>query len=420
MVLKRKGVHLFLDWTQLDDVKTKGGNLTIFWSEQFVNRYDYTIKILDNRAGEAAGMFIATGCLNEARIVPIPAKECESIRHGRVEAQRIRVRMLEDELAGLRKKLAVLVNEFDPAVEPNHHDDSVDIHGPGTCEASGDGAETGSESDSEAEGISREMHPCHHCGDGSWSQAESAYVTEGGAIMKRMDQITLVMERERANLYFAAFDTIQRSPLIPEHVENKDVWYDAYYDAKHDAYVHVGDTWPAGPDVQKLRKEMNLPYGCGLSPYPESMVDMVFGQPALKDRYGMVRFWVHGWRGMPKIGIENYHYMRVMGERWPRLHGNYYYDMVPNSAGHNSYPKEYIRLNRRTGRTVGWARSERVPLVAEILEEEIQLAREGNANYMALALEDTSHADGEDISHMPNSFRGDRDGVDWFPSTYEK
>ena len=49
------------------------------------------------------------------------------------------------------------------------------------------------------------------------------------------------------------------------------------------------DVWGARPEMRKLRKEMNLPFGCGLTPYPASMVDMIFGQPAAKFTYRSIQ-----------------------------------------------------------------------------------------------------------------------------------
>ena len=103
VVIKRKGVQLNLDWTLVNDFKIKGNNLTIMWVEAYVNHYDYTIKIAGNRVDEAANIFIANAFLNEARYVEIPAEEREMIRRGRTEAQRNRVRELEDEMADLTK-----------------------------------------------------------------------------------------------------------------------------------------------------------------------------------------------------------------------------------------------------------------------------------------------------------------------------
>ena len=137
-------------------------------------------------------------------------------------------------MADLHKKLDVLTDEFNITREESDNVSAI------TSEESEIKANMGM--GKEING-NREPVTCHHYKDPScdskpsWSQTKSAYVSECGAILKRIEKIASVMERERANLYFAAFDTIQRSPLIPAEVENKDVWYDTYYDAKHDAYV---------------------------------------------------------------------------------------------------------------------------------------------------------------------------------------
>ena len=227
-------------------------------------------------------------------------------------------------------------------------------------------------------------------------------MSEGDAILKRIEKIASVMERERANLYFAAFDTIQRSPLIPAEVENKDVWYDTYYDAKHDAYVCVQDVWGARPEMKKLRKEMNLPFGCGFTPYPASMVDMIFGQPAAKFTYRSIQLLIPSWSGLSKIGIENYHYVRFM-EGWPRLHVDDNCHILANSAWNGMRAKEYSRLTMRLGRSPGWMDPNPAPSYMELLEEEVQLAKEGNINYIPLVMGDTTYADSEDIGPVPRA-----------------
>ena len=374
IVIKKKGVIMFLRNRQLIDVNAKGSNLTIMWSERQVDTYDYTVKVLERRIDEAVDMFVTMCPLDEARYVHIPEEERESIRRSRIEAQRARVRALEDEMAELRKRLGVLLGELKPG-NPD-----------------------------KPEGTKR--------GEEDREGPKPAYVTEGEAIIKRIDEISSVMERERANLYFASFDAIQRSPLIPEHVENKDVWYDAYYDAKHDAYVQVGNILPTNEKFQKLRKDMKLEFGCGLSPYPASMVEMVFGQPAVKWLSKMVSFNAPAWRAIPKISIENYHYLRSMATRSPRFYGNYFYSFITNSSRWELFPKEHILINKRTGRTIGWADPASTQVDVAILEDELQLAREGSVNHTSLALDDTPYADGEHISCIPKPYGGAARGND--------
>ena len=212
------------------------------------------------------------------------------------------------------------------------------------------------------------------------------------------------MELERANLYFTAFDTIQRSRLIPTEIDNKDVWYDAYYDIKHDVYVYVRDVPPTNTDAEKLRKDMNMPYGCGLTPIPANRVKMICGQPALIHRSLSIRLLGTAFQCMPQLGIENYHYMRFMGEQSPRMHGEYYYKFFTNSDHNGLQPKEAIRLYMRIGRIASWTQGLATDLHSEILEEEMQLAKEGNINYMSLALEDTPYSDSEEISHIPQFY----------------
>ena len=399
VVIKRKGVQLNLDWTLVNDFKINGNNLTIMWVEAYVNHYDYTIKITGNKIDEAANMFMTNEYLNEARYVEIPAEEREMIRRGRTEAQRNKVRKLEDEMADLHKKLDVLTDEFDITREKSDNVSAI------TSEKSEIKANMGM--GKEING-NREPVTCHHYKDPScdskpsWSQTKSAYVSEGGAILKRIKKIASVMERERANLYFTAFDTIQRSPLIPAEVENKDVWYDTYYDAKHDAYVCVQDVWGARPEMKKLRKEMNLPFGCGFTPYPASMVDMIFGQPAAKFTYRSIQLLIPSWSGLSKIGIENYHYVRFM-EGWPRLHVDDNCHILANSAWNGMRAKEYSRLTMRLGRSPGWMDPNPAPSYMELLEEEIQLAKEGNINYIPLVMGDTTYADSDDIGPVPRA-----------------
>ena len=391
VTIKNKGVQLHADWPQVNDFKIKGNNITIIWHEQYVNRYDYTIKILDNKIAEVEKMFLVHARLNEARYVPILAEERDMIRRGRTEEQRNKVRALEDEMTELYKKLAVLTGEF----EPKHMTDIVDVPGP---------EHLIKQEDNITVELKDEINPCHHTSDGSWLQVRSAYVAEGKSILERIDEIEKIMERERANLYFTAFDTIQRSPLIPAEIENKDVWYDAYYDIKHDAYVFVRDVIPTTTDEQKLRDEMNMPYGCGFTPVPANRTKTIFGQPAIIHRSKSIKLLGTAFICMPQIGIENYHYMRFMGEQRPRLHGEYYYYFFTNSEWNGLQPKEAIRLFMRIGRMARWTQDVNTELDAEILEEEIHLAKEGNVNYMSLALEDTPYSDSEEISHIPQFY----------------
>ena len=228
-------------------------------------------------------------------------------------------------------------------------------------------------------------------------------MSEAWSILKRIEEIEAVMELERVNLYFVSFDTIQRSPLIPPEIENKDVWYDMYYDAKQNAYVSVLDIYPSFQDLEKLRKDMKMPYGCGFTPWPVRRIETVFGQPALRHFSMSANMLKTAWFNIPTLGIENYHYMRFLGRYVPHLHGNYYCQITHNSGWNGTYPKEFIRLHMRLGGRASWAQETVTPLDAETLEEEIQLAKEGNVNYMSLAFEDTSYADKEDISCMPHT-----------------
>ena len=389
VVIKNKGTHLFLEWIHITDFEIKGNNLVIIWHENFDSRYQYTVKILNNRVTEAEKMFLVhCSFLNEARYAPIPAEERDMIRRGRIEEQRNKVRALEDELDDLRKKLAVLVNEFEPKQMINivdiprsehriKHEDNIIIE------------------------LEDKINQCSHTGDGSWSQTEHAYVSEAGQIIKRIEKIEAVMELERVNLYFVSFDTIQRSPLIPAEIESKDVWYDMYYDAKHKAYVSILDMYPSFQDLEKIRKDMKMPYGCGFTPWPARRIETMFGQPALRHFSMSANMLKTAWFNIPTLGIENYHYMRFLGEYTPNLHGNYYCQITPNSGWNGMYPKEFIRLYMRLGKRPTWAQEALTPLDVETLEEEIQLAKEGNVNYMSLVFEDTPYADKEDISCMP-------------------
>ena len=427
-VVLKKGVHLFPDWRQVNDFKIKGNNITIIWHEDYMHRYDYTIKILNNKIGDVEKMFLVHCNLNEARSVPIPAEERDMIRRGRIENQRNKVLALEEEMAELRKKFAVLVNEFEVKnpydiiaglTETELEIKRAIFNDPGIASKPEPKKEIEAylEMDvetSQAEKIQmylekemeldskREKHPYHHGAKGSWSQSGSAYVSEGGAILKRITEIESVMELERINLYFVSFDTIQRSPLIPPEIESRDAWYDAYYDAKHDAYVHVGDFQPSLPYLKKARKDTNLQHGCGFTPWPANKIETVLGQPAFVHSYKSLQIMETAWLSASKIGIENYHYMRCMGEHSIQLHGKYVYQIVPNSSWNGSNPKEYIRICMRLGLLPGWAQPTNSTLGAEVLEEEKQLAKEGNVNYMSLALEDTPYADSEDISRIPH------------------
>ena len=125
------------------------------------------------------------------------------------------------------------------------------------------------------------------------------------------------------------------------------------------------------------------------------------GRPALRHPSMSINMLKTAWFNIPTLGIENYHYMRFLGRYVPHLHGNYYCQITHNSGWNGTYPKEFIRLYMRLGGRASWAQEALTPLDVETLEEEIQLAKEGNVNYMSLVFEDTSYADKEDISRMP-------------------
>ena len=55
----------------------------------------------------------------------------------------------------------------------------------------------------------------------------------------------------------------------------------------------------------------------------------------------------------------------------------------------------------RTGNAPAWERDYDSKMHSEILEEELYLSKEGNVNYMSLALEDTVYANDEDIGRIP-------------------
>ena len=226
---------------------------------------------------------------------------------------------------------------------------------------------------------------------------------DAGPIMARIAEIERDMELERANLYFAAFDTVQRSPLIPEHVENHDVWYDMYYNAKLDVYVLMAHRRMLDDEGKKLRKTLDMPYGCGSVPYFAKRVRTVFGQPAVKSIPKMNRRWDTSWTCVPTLGIENYHYMRKKGIGFPQLHANYHYQVRINTHGHNGLEKENLRLAMRVGFLAAWLDPEPDPVVDEIMDEERQLAKEGNPNHTLLALNDPAYADGEHISKTPHT-----------------
>ena len=389
VVIRNKGVHLFLEWMMINDYNIKGNNLTITWHEEYIHKYNYTIKILNNKIADAEKTMLIHQYPNDARYVTIPAEEHEMLRRGRITKQIHVIKELENEMDELRKKLDVLVNEF----ESKQMTDAVDIPGSKHIIKPEDGITIKIEDIIDA---------CPHVGDGSWSQtSKSAYVTEGRHILKRITEIENMMDGERDNLYFIAFDTVQRSTLIPSKIDNKDVWYDMYYDAKRDAYVKVGNTFPTTPEMIKLRKDMKMPYGCGFSPERASETKIVLGQPAIHHRYMSLSSMSTVWSCVPGIGIENYHYMRFMNETPLSLHGKCSYLMTPNSYHNGLYNKEYVRLAMRTGNSPCWERDYDSKMHSEILEEELYLAKEGNINYMSLALEDTTYADGEDISRIP-------------------
>ena len=147
------------------------------------------------------------------------------------------------------------------------------------------------------------------------------------------------MEYERDNLHFIAFDTIQRSALIPPEIDNRDVWYNVYYDVKQNVYVQVGNTFPVTPELIKLRKDMNMPYGCGFSPERAEEIKTVMGQPATHHRYMSLDSMSTVWACMPDISIENYHYMRFINESPKSLHGKCSYLMTPNNYHNGLYNK---------------------------------------------------------------------------------
>ena len=167
VVIKNKGTQLFLEWTHITDFEIKGNNLVIIWNENFNSKYDYTVKILNNRISEAEKMFLVhCGFLNEPRYTPISAEERNMIRRGRIDEQKNKIRALEDEIAELRKKLAVLTGEF----EPKPITDTVDIPGP---------EHLVKQEDNIIIELKDKTDPCPHAGDDSWVTGKTGVCVRG-------------------------------------------------------------------------------------------------------------------------------------------------------------------------------------------------------------------------------------------------
>lgn len=385
VVIRRRGVHLWLDLSSINDAKVDGSELTIHWSERHTVSYRYTVRMSGGDAADALRTIYMRCSFDRAGYVSIPEEEQDAIRAERVARQERRVLLLEDEWAELGRRGEAMLAELGSG-GPN-------------CAKAGAGRSAG-------EG------PKHGC-SGS-GQAGSAYVSEGGRISRRRRELVREMRRGRLNLYFARFDAIQRSALVPECIPNRDVYNDAYYDAKHDAYVTMTDRFPRTPENRRLRMEMEMPYGCGRSPERASDVRFVLGLPCIADEIASAR---NGWPcflSVSSIGTANYHYLRFLESPSESLWNHDGFRVRTDTSGHNEKGREEIRMCLRLGLYRGVADSGSGPTEGGILAEDGQLATGGSLNPTGPIYNGTAHSDGDHISILQTP------SDSWFPSPFRR
>ena len=349
----------------------------------------------DNNIEDVVYLFDKSCVYREAKHVDIPADERNAIRNYRVENQKLKVKALEDELYELRKKLSVMKQEMYDAMDAKKSDTDDDTNK--------------NDSQNNSKNNSKNKPNRQH------NQTPFVYITDGSNIRKRIKEIEEIMPMERDNLYFMSFGMVQRHPAIPAHINNKDVWYDTYYDRERDVYFRGIDDDTFNNATKKLRKELKMPYGCGWTPYASKDISFVHGVPAVRSMISSVNACAkeHTYRSLPSLGVENAHW-RMFIFKHSIINRDYYSQIDLNSQGYNNIDKIYSLLLLRLGQTQKrYGGTYNSPTDRELVEEDIHLAKEGNKNFNSLVCNDTEYSDGEHISQAATPQMQWKDS--WYP-----